>query len=139
MADDFDWVVAQSKCTPKLMFDRLRVRVNEDVQRRNGVSNQNDRWTFEFEEDGDDFEALRVTSGPGDAKVLALVRFERTGRRIVVHGEDVDVDFTAIVAIDAAGLCRFVVGEVMYSEWEIRKMALEALFFEEAPDDEEFA
>jgi hypothetical protein len=27
--------------------------------------------------------------------------------------------------------CRFVVGEAMYSDWEIRRMALEQLFFEE--------
>jgi hypothetical protein len=119
------------------MFDRLRTHVNEDIQRRNGVSGRNDGWTFEFEEDGDDFEALRVTSGRGDSKVLALVRFERSGRRIIVHGEDVDVDFTAIVAVDASGLCRFVVGEVMYSEWEIRRMALESLFFEEPPDGDD--
>jgi hypothetical protein len=30
-----------------------------------------------------------------------------------------------------AGVCRLVVGEAMYSEWEIRRMALEQLFFEE--------
>jgi hypothetical protein len=135
--DDFDWVVAQSNCSAKLMFDRLRSAVSEDVRRRNAVLNQNDGCTFEFEEDGEDFEALRLMSGPRDSKVLAVVRFERTGRRIVVHGEDVDVDFTAIVAIDTTGHCRFLVGEVMYSEWEIRRMALEALFFEEHEDEDE--
>ena len=135
--DNFDWVVAQSKCTAALMFDGLRTRVKEDVQRRNGVLGRNDGWTFEFEEDGDDFEALRLARGRGDAKVLAVVRFERHGRRIHVRGEDIDVDITAIVAIDGSGQCRFVVGEVMYSDWEIRRMALEALFFEEAEDYEE--
>jgi len=134
--EDFNWVLAQSKCTSALMFEALRTHVNEDVQRRNGISDRSDGWTFEFEEDGDDFEALRVRSGSGDGTVLALVRFERNGRRIDVHGEDIDVQFTAILTVDAAGLCRFVVGEVMYSEWEIRRMALEALFFD-APEDDE--
>jgi len=117
------------------MFDALRTHVKEDVQRRNGVSGRNDDWTFEFDEDGDDFEVVRLRSDQRDSKVLALVRFERNGRRIDVHGEDIDVEFTAIVTVDAAGLCRFVVGEVMYSEWEIRRMALEALFFDEADDN----
>ena len=33
--------------------------------------------------------------------------------------------------LDPAGLCRFVGGETMYAEWEVRRMALEQLFFEE--------
>jgi len=130
--EGFDWVVAQSKCTAALMFDGLRTHVREDVQRRNDVLGRDDGWTFEFEEDGDDFEALRLTP-----EGRATVRFERRGRRIHVRGEEVDIDFTAIVATDGSGLCRFVVGEVMYSDWEIRRMALEALFFEEPEDDED--
>jgi hypothetical protein len=130
-SDDFDWVAAQSRCTPSLMFDGLRTHVREDVERRNTVADRDDGWTFEFEEDGSDFEAIRLEDGDGDARVLAAVRFERRGHRINVRGEDVDVDFTAIVTLDSAGSCRFVVGEAMYADWEIRRMALEALFFEE--------
>ncbi len=132
VSDDVDWVAAQAKCGTALMFERLRTRVKEDVQRRNGMFNRNDGWKFEFHEDGDQFEASRaVGSGSRDSKVTALVRFERAGRRIHVQGENVDVEFIAVVTLDATGLCRFVVGEAMYSDWEIRRMALEQLFFEE--------
>jgi hypothetical protein len=64
------------------------------------------------------------------------VRFERAGPRIHVHSEDVDVDFTAILTLDPAGQCRFVVGEALYTDWEVRRMALELLFFDE-PDEME--
>jgi hypothetical protein len=57
-------------------------------------------------------------------------------RRIHVQGEGIDVDFTAVVTLDVTGLCRFVVGEATYSDWEIRRMALEELFFEETDDSE---
>jgi hypothetical protein len=135
--DDFDWVTAQAKCSAALMFERLRTRVREDVQRRNGIFNRNDGWKFEFHEEGDEFEASRaVAPGSTVSNGAAFVRFERTGRRIHVQGEDVDVEFTAVVTLDVAGLCRFVIGEAVYSEWEIRRMALEQLFFEE-PDDSE--
>ena len=40
-------------------------------------------------------------------------------------------DFTAILTLDPAGQCRFVVGEALYAEWEVRRMALELLFFDE--------
>jgi hypothetical protein len=130
--DDFDWVAAQSKCSAASMFARLQAGVKEDVQRRNGLSGPDDEWTFEFHDDNGQFEVSRIVAmGVTGSTVAAVVRFERAGRRIHVHGDDVDIDFTAIVALDAAGVCRFVVGEAIYSEWEIRKMALEELFFEE--------
>jgi len=136
--DDFDWVSAQAKCNAALMFERLRARVRDDVQRRNGVFDRHDGWKFEFHDEGEQFEALRtVGSGFTGSKVSAVVRFERAGRRIHVQGEDVDVDFTAIVTLDVTGICRFVVGEAMYSEWEIRRLALEQLFFEETEDEAE--
>ena len=134
-ADEFDWVGAQAKCSAALMFERLQTRVEEDVRRRNSLLDRNDGWKFEFfaEEDEDVFEVSRLV---GNGKVSAVVQFERVGRRIHVQGEDIDVDFTAIVTVDTSGLCRFVVGEAMYSDWELRRMALELLFFEEVEEPE---
>jgi len=134
--DDFDWVVAQSKCSVASMFARLQTGVKEDVRRRNSLGRlgRDDGWTFEFHVDGEEFEVSRVeASGVTESidSTLALVRFERAGRRIHVHGDGVDIEFTAVVSLDVAGVCRLVVGEAMYSEWEIRRMALEQLFFEE--------
>lgn len=135
LSDDFDWVSAQGKCSAALMFERLQTRVEEDVRRRNGMFDRQDGWKFEFyaEDDADVFEVSRLV---GNDKVTAVVQFERVGRRIHIQGEDIDVDFTAIVALDTSGLCRFVVGEAMYSDWELRRMALELLFFEEVEEPE---
>ena len=135
--DDFDWVSAQAQCSASSMFEILRTHVREDVQRRNGIR-RGDGWTFDFDEEGDAFDVSRLESSPhGTPRVLALVRFERTGTRINVQGEDIEVDFTAIVSLDASGACRFVVGEAMYADWEIRRMALELLFFEEFEESED--
>jgi hypothetical protein len=142
--DDFDWVAAQAKCSTESMFEQLRARIRADVQHRNGVFNHEDRWRFEFHDDGDEFEVVRlVLSGsPQPAgrhappRVTASVRFVRHGRRIHVQGEDVDVEFVAVVTLDATGQCLFAVGEVFYAEWQIRRMALEQLFFEESDDAE---
>jgi hypothetical protein len=133
VSDDFDWVGAQAKCSAALMFERLRARVEEDVRRRNGLLGRHDGWTFEFYAEDDAFEVSRFVA-PG--KVGAVVQFERAGRRIHVEGEDIDVGFTAIVTVDTTGACRFVVGEAMYSDWELRRMALELLFFEETEEPE---
>jgi hypothetical protein len=142
--DDFDWVAAQAKCSTPSMFEQLRTRVRADVQHRNGVLNRDDQWRFEFHDEGDEFEVTRlISSGIGaqpsgrPPQVTASVKFVREGRRIHVQGEDVDVEFVAIVTLDATGQCRFAVGEAYYADWEIRRMALEQLFFEESDDDGE--
>jgi hypothetical protein len=125
--DDFDWIAAQSTCTAESMFARLQAGVTKDVRSRNGLIGRDDHWKFEIVTDVDDFEVERVGPSSGGAAVT----FTREGRRIHVHGDGVDIDFTAIVALNAAGACRFVVGEAEYLDWEVRKMALELLFFEE--------
>ena len=40
-----------------------------------------------------------------------------------------------VVGLTPSGECRYFVGEAEYPGWEIRKMALEALFFEAEEDD----
>jgi hypothetical protein len=123
--EDFNWVAARSKCSVAAVFETLRLRVRDDVQRRNGLLGRNDGWTFEFSDEGD---------GRNHAKVSGVVTFSRNGRRILIHGEDIDVDLTAIVTLDPSGACKLVIGEAMYSDWEVRRMALEHLFFEEADE-----
>jgi len=130
--DQFEWVSAQAHCTAPSMFERLRAGVKQDVEHRNTLTGLDDGVRFEFSEDGDVFDVARLEGSRfADPKIAALVRFERAGRRINVQGEDVDVDFTAVLTLDPAGQCRFVVGEALYVEWEIRRMALELLFFDE--------
>ena len=62
VADDFDWVGAQAKCSAALMFERLQTHVEEDVRRRNGLLGRPDGWKFEFyaEDDADVFEVLTL-------------------------------------------------------------------------------
>jgi hypothetical protein len=135
--DQFDWVAAQAECTAASMFERLRAGVKQDVEHRKALAGLDDGSRFEFSEDDEGFDVARLEGSRfADPRIAALVRFERAGRRINVHGEEVDVDFTAVLTLDPAGQCRFVVGEALYAEWEIRRMALELLFFgePEAPE-----
>ena len=134
--DEFDWVSAQANCNVRAMFERLRTRVRDDVQKRNGLLGRPDGWRFEFDNDDDAFEVARVVGTGPNPNVTGIVTFERAGRRILIHSEDVDVDLTVVVSLDVNGVCRLVVGEAMYSDWEIRRMALEQLFFEEPEESD---
>ena len=117
------------------MFERLRAGAKQDVERRNALLAIDDEFRFEFSEDAEGFEVARLQGPRMAAKpdVAAVVRFEHAGPRINIHSEDVEVAITAILTLDPAGQCRFVVGEALYAEWEVRRLALELLFFDE-PD-----
>jgi hypothetical protein len=133
--DNFDWVSAQAKCSATSMFERLRLRAKEDVQRRNGLFDRNDGWKFEFHDKSDGFEVSRIVA-PSSAAGAAWVQIERVGRRVLIHGDGVDLDLSIVVTLDGTGTCRCVIGEAIYTEWEVRKMALEQLFFEETDESE---
>jgi hypothetical protein len=132
-ADDFDWVTAQAACTPVTMFARILAGVRRYVERRNALADPADEFAFEVREDEDgQFEVVRTIGKPAETTdVNAAVTFDRAGPRINIKGDGVDVDFTAIAGINPSGACRLFVGEAEYSEWEVRKLALEQLFFEE--------
>ena len=127
--DGFDWVTAQAGCTTEAMFERLQDGARTDVDRRNAVAGgRSDQWRFELNVDDDlNFEVARVA----DSSTSAFVTFERDGSRINVTGDGVDVQFTAITGINATGECRYFVGEHEYLGWEVRKLALDLLFFED--------
>ena len=129
--DGFDWVTAQAGCTTEVMFERLQDGARTDVDRRNAVAGDR-KWRFELNVDDDlSFEVARIADS---STASAFVTFQRDGSRINVAGDGVDVQFTAITGINATGECRYFVGEHEYLGWEVRKLALDLLFFEEVDE-----
>jgi hypothetical protein len=128
--DDFDWVSAQAACSTEQMFQRLLDGARKDVeQREKAAADRDDQWTFEVHSDDEDhFEVARKRNS---GKAGAFVTFLRVGPRITITGDGVDVEQFAVVGINHAGECRYYVGEAEYMGWEIRKMALDLLFFEQ--------
>jgi hypothetical protein len=129
--DNFDWVTAQAGCSVEQMFQKLLDGTRADVERRNAATfGRTDGWRFEFHDDDDGFEVVRVA---GSSRA-AIVTFHREGARIEITGDGIDVQITAIVGINPHGDCRYYVGEAEYLGWEVRKQALDLLFFEETED-----
>ena len=130
--DNFDWVTAQAGCSALQMFQKLQDGAEEDVNRRNAAaSGRSDTWRFEFHAGDDGFEVVRIAASSKDG---AAVAFALDGPRINIDGDGVDVRITAVVGINPAGDCRFFVGELEYLGWEVRKQALDQLFFEDVEE-----
>jgi hypothetical protein len=130
--DNFDWVTAQAGCSAVQMFQKLQDGAEADVNRRNAAApNRSDNWRFEFHAGDDGFEVVRIAASSKDG---AAVSFALDGPRINIDGDGVDVRITAVVGINPAGDCRFFVGELEYLGWEVRKQALDQLFFEDVEE-----
>jgi hypothetical protein len=130
--DNFDWVSAQAGCSALQMFQKLQEGAKADVDRRNFTApGRSDGWRFEFHAGDDEFEVVRIA---GSSKDGAAVTFALEGPRINVDGDGVDVRITAVVGINPAGECRYFVGELEYLGWEVRKQALDQLFFEDVEE-----
>jgi hypothetical protein len=130
--DNFDWVTAQAGCSAAQMFQKLQDGARADVDRRNSAAaNRSDNWRFEFHEDDDGFEVVRIADS---SKAGAAVTFVLDGPRINIDGDGVDVRITAIVGINHSGDCRYFVGELEFLGWEVRKQALDLLFFEDSDE-----
>ncbi|HUQ86165.1 MAG TPA: hypothetical protein VM096_01320 [Vicinamibacterales bacterium] len=127
--DDFDWVTATAGCSAALMFQQLLDGTRADVERRKGATfGRTDHWQFEFHADEESFEVVRVA---GSSKDGAVVTFALEGPRITISGDGVDVQMTAVVGINPHGDCRYYIGEGEFLAWEVRKQALDQLFFED--------
>jgi hypothetical protein len=130
--DNFDWVSAQAGCSAIQMFQKLQDGAKADVDRRNAAAaGRADQWRFEFHDNDDGFEVVRIAASSKDG---AAVTFAREGPRINIGGDGVDVRITAVVGINPAGECRYFVGELEYLGWEVRKQALDQLFFEDVEE-----
>jgi hypothetical protein len=127
--DNFDWVTALAGCSAEQMFQKLQDGTKADVERRNGATfGRTDSWRFEFHVDENEFE---VTRHAESSRETAFVTFQREGPRINISGDGVDVHLVAIVGINANGDCRYYIGEGEFLGWEVRKQALDQLFFGE--------
>lgn len=132
---DFDWVTAQSACSAASVFHNLLAGMQKDVERRNGLKDHGN-WRFAVVEIENGFEVTRAEARQFErGEIQAAVTVHLEGPRINIKGDGVDVDLTILTGLNPSGACRLFVGEAEYAEWEVRKMALELLFFEEAEDE----
>jgi len=125
----FDWVKARAECSASLSFQELRLQVRADVKARDSRSDKDPRLHFSFNEgDANSFMVIATTFAPGVPSTTQSVSFVLKGYNIEIIGDQV-VMFRASVALNNDGQCVFKINEEGYTCWQVRKMALEELFF----------
>ena len=122
----FDWVGARSKCSLSEVFKALELGARDDVDAINALIISNTQIKFKVVGNGIRFSVIceygAQTSGSRD--------FYRKDNEIFVSNENSKVIFTATITLNSLGRCMLKIGEDELEEWQVRRKALEDLFFQ---------
>jgi hypothetical protein len=124
---ELDWVQARAACSLKKVFSELHDGVAEDVRVANSVCGFSPRRTpFELVVDGRS-EAFTVRRGES---IRPTVTFMLEADQIVIASSKTNEEFRFTVGLNDEGRCQLRLNSQEFEQWQVRKMALEALFFE---------
>jgi hypothetical protein len=118
----FDWVKARAACSLYKVFEELKRSVNDDVLAINAeqCKGQPARFFFEVESDKKFLVFCETASGSIDFVC------SDTGITVFGYGKS---QFTATITLNKDGQCKLRVGSEELEQWQVRRMALEDLFF----------
>jgi len=124
---DLNWVTAVASCSAKHIFTELRLGIEEDVKEAN--ERVKDRRTFDIRANSDMtmFSVFQVGSMHQEVRFFVGPNFIKIQR---APEDNLMVKFS----LNRQGRCRLWIntGEEL-EQWEVRKMALEKLFFGSFP------
>jgi hypothetical protein len=123
-APKFNWVTQRSACSLPSVFKTLKVQVDEDVQTRNGLRPNNAPYEFSVVDNGGDFTVLLEAKGEQRS-----VTFTLAAHAVQVRGDNGDKMFDVTLTFNEKGECKLNVDEKERDIWQVRRMALEDLFF----------
>lgn len=119
-----DWVTKRSSCSLPKIFKDLRVQVEEDVKTRNALRPANSPYEFSVTEEGADFAVHLVTK-----EARQSVAFSLAEHGILVRDDKGQQMFEVTLTFNDQGECRLYVNEEERDIWQVRRLALEELFF----------
>jgi len=119
------WVRARASCYPEHVFKQIEVGVQDDIDVVNSDRNLEDpaRFMLQKNSSGNFFTVYRTVN-----RVMREVKFHLTkdGLHITTDaGEKIDATLT----LNNYGQCRLKVKGEELEQWQVRRLALEGLFF----------
>jgi hypothetical protein len=122
--ESFDWVTARAACSLARVFEKLKLQIQDDIKARNALRPPGAHYAFSVVEGGSKAFSVLVEG----KNVHVSVRFDLDDEKISVYSKD-GVTFTGTVTLCDDGECRVKIGDQEHDLWQVRKMALEDLFF----------
>jgi hypothetical protein len=133
---NFPWVQARAKCSLLCVSKELRAGVIADVEARKAEQKPSEsfEWSVTNVIEGrfavvrEDTGEMATVSGFQRGGGSASIDFVLSNDYIEVMGESAS-KFKASVTLNNEGLCKLKVGDLELDQWQVRRMALEELFF----------
>jgi hypothetical protein len=122
--EKFDWVSQRFACSLPAVFKTLRLQVEDDVKKRNGLRPK--FATYEFSVSDND-EGFAVTLEAGD--VRKTVNFRLAEHAISVRDSRGEPMFDVTLSFNDQGECQMNVNKERLDSWQVRRLALEDLLF----------
>lgn len=122
-ADTFDWVSARFNCSTAKVFEKLRAGVRADVEAIQAKT-AGAHYGFDFSSNGDSFVVLLQGNQLHDSVVFRL----KENSIFVMDTNDKEL-FAARPTLNDKGECVVKIGDRECEIWQVRKRALEGLFF----------
>ena len=121
---DFDWVTEYARCSIGALFEKLKLQLQEDVDKRQELRGSGPSYKFVLLHNSEKATVLIEGNNVHESVVFRL-----SGRAIEVVDDEGNVRFTATPTLNDEGECRLKINGEEKELWHLRKMALEELFF----------
>jgi hypothetical protein len=119
-----DWVSKRSRCSFPNVFKDLKLQVEEDVKTRNGLRPNYAPYEFSVTDHGNDFTVVLEAKDFRTSVIFSLAE-----HAIVVKDDAGNNKFEVALTFNDQGECRLHVDETELELWQVRRKALEELFF----------
>jgi len=122
---NFDWVNARAKCSAEVVFTQLLAGVKSDVALIEQVRKMEPGTGFHVQPiTAKRFEVFRIgTTNP------TVAFFHVDDKKIEIEDGGKGTTYAATLTINHEGRCKLRIGDEELEQWQVRHMALEALFF----------
>lgn len=120
---ELDWVKERAACTLAKVFRELHYGVAEDVKTANSLSLPNGN---SFQVVIADEKAFTVRHGEA---IKPVVTFMLEDKRIVISSDVSNEELRFTVGLNDEGRCQLRQNGHEFEQWQVRRMALEGLFF----------
>lgn len=121
----FNWVTGRFACSLAAVFKELRLEVEGDVKTRNELRPPNSPYEFSVADTDSGFTVTLEAK-----EVRKSVRFKLAEHAILVKDDQDDTKFEVTLAFSDEGQCRLQVNHEQREYWQVRRMALEDLLFQ---------
>jgi hypothetical protein len=122
---DFNWVSERAACSLAIIFGTLKLQVREDVKTRTDLRPDQPHYGFKFADHAPDAFIVGLDAEPAHYSIL----FKLESKKIEISGDGIKT-FEATPTVNDEGKCLLKVNGVEREFWQVRRMALEKLFFE---------